>query len=204
MTVSYSQFLNNVYDENTSSVKVIGVIDSLPVLPAGEYHIGQIGGQSIVVSGSFTRPNDATIYSSNDCVSNSTSSTTLVTFSGLSRTNGNSGYLVKARLITNQSTNTTNFRLYLYTVNNPVIAVDNAPFTLLWANRGNRIGYIDFSSLFTEGSGSDSASALNDTLRLHFTTASGDVSLYGALVAKSAFTPSSGQMFFIELSAEQN
>lgn len=169
----------------------------------GETHLGEVGGRTVVASASFTRPADTTAYTAKDTVSNSTSVPTVLTFSNLARIAGGSGYITKARLLTNQSTNTARFRLHLYHTA-PTAINDNSPFTLLWANRAIRVGYIDFDAATTEGTGSDSASALNSVIRLAFSCTSASRTLYGALEAIDAFTPASGQEFFAELTAELN
>jgi hypothetical protein len=105
-----------------------------------------------------------------------------------------------ARLVTDQSTNTATFRLYLYhTAPTPI--ADNSPWTLLYANRANRLGYIDFAACATAGTGSDSASSLWGPTDGSFVgaTASGNAKVYGVLVATGGFTPASGQKFFVEL-----
>lgn len=79
---------------------------------------------------------------------------------------------------------------------------DNAAYTLLWANRTSRIGYIDFLSGNTEGSGSTAANSLNATVRLPFVCAAASRNVFGLLETLDAFTPASAQNFFIELYSE--
>lgn len=172
-------------------------------LAANETHIGEVGGNTVAVSVEFSRPADTTAYAARDAVANSTSSPTVLTFSNIARVNAGSGYITKARLMTDQSTNTARFRLHLYRTA-PTAINDNAAWTLLWANRANRIGFIDFSALQTEGTGSDAANALNTDIRLAFVCATASRALYGMLETLDAFTPASGQQFMIELSAEAN
>jgi hypothetical protein len=183
------------------AVGVTGALAS--TLAASEAHIGEVGGNTAVVQAEFTRPADTTAYTAKDAVANSTSAPMVLTFANLARVTGGSGYITKARLMTNQSTNATRFRLHLYHTA-PTAINDNAAWTLLWANRANRVGFIDFDSLQTEGSGSDAANALNSTVRLAFKCAVGSRALYGLLETLGAFTPASGQVFFLELSAENN
>jgi hypothetical protein len=165
--------------------------------------LGQVGGHMEPVSATLTRPADTTAYAAKDAVSDSTSAPTVLTFSKLARVQGGSGYIVKARLMTNQSTNVARFRLHLYHTA-PTAINDNAAHTLLWANRAARIGWIDFAACQTEGTGSDAANALNDTVRLPFSCADTSRHLYGLLEAIDAFTPASAQVFFIELTADLN
>lgn len=165
--------------------------------------IGQVGGYMGPVAATITRPADTTAYAAKDAVADSTSAPTVLTFSKIARLPGSSGYIVKARLMTNQSTNTARFRLHLYHTA-PTAINDNAAHTLLWANRANRVGYIDFPAAQTEGTGSDAANSQNDTVRMPFVCASASRHLYGLLETLDAFTPASGQIIYIELTADQN
>lgn len=160
-----------------------------------------IAGQLISINTTFTRPADGNAYAALDVVGTSPASN--LTFSNFARINGGSGYIVKARLLTNQSTCTARFRLHLYKIS-PTSIADNALFTLLFANAANRIGYIDFSACKTEGTGSNAASSLNDSCRLSFNCDTGSRDIFGILETLDAFTPASGQQFFIELSGDLN
>ena len=161
------------------------------------------GGITSLIPTSFTRPANTTPYTALDVVSNSTSAPTLLTFENMGYYPEHSGYITKARILTNQSTNTARFRLHLYHTA-PTAINDNSPYTLLYANKEKRIGAIDFGVCGTEGSGSDAASAMNATLRLAYNCAEGSTNLYGILETLDAFTPASGQQFYIELACEQN
>jgi hypothetical protein len=172
-------------------------------LAASEAHLGEVGGNTTVVSAEFSRPADTTAYAAKDAVANSTSAPTVLTFTNLARVAAGSGYVTKARLMTTQSPNVTQFRVHLYHTA-PTAINDNAQWTLLWANRANRIGFIDFNSMQTEGSGSDAANAINGTVRLAFKCASASRNIFGLLETLGAFTPASAQSFFVELTAENN
>lgn len=159
---------------------------------------------SSVITATFTRPADTTAYAASDVVCNSTSSPAVITFTNIAKEAGGNGYIMSARL--NKSTTTTtnaNFRLYLYTVA-PTPIADNAAFTLLYANRASRIGWIDFSSMNTEGTGSDSANAYVTAAGVKFTCAADSRNLYGVLVAKAAYAPGNAEQFFIELGCDLN
>ena len=148
----------------------------------------------------LTRPSDTTAYAAKDAVTNSTTAPTVLTFSNLTKRTGSEGYIVKARLLTDQSTNTARFRLNLYKTA-PTAINDNSPHTMLYTNAANRIGYIDFAAASTEGTGSTGAGALNAEIRLPFTSGSA-TAIYGMLETLDAFTPASGQKFYIELTAD--
>lgn len=179
------------------------VLGTGSVAAAGENHIGEVGGKLIFQSVTFTRPADTTAYAAKDAVSNSTGSPTVLTFTSLMRVSGGLGYNVKARLMTNQSTCVARFRLHLFR-SSPTAINDNSPYTFLWADRSNWLGYIDFSACQTEGSGSDAAFSLNDTVRLVVGSAGGSLTVYGLLVTLDAFTPANGQQFHIGLNADVN
>jgi len=195
---------------NQSAVPVSGTfwqttqpvsLATAPALVASEAHVGEVGGKGTVVAASFTRPANATPYASKDAVSDDTASPTVLTFTDIARVNAGTGYIVKARLMTDQATNVARFRLHLFNMA-PTAINDNAAYTLLWANKEERIGYVDFDGCQTEGTGSDGANAMNDAVRLHFAAAAGARTLYGLLESLDAWTPASGQNFYVELSAE--
>lgn len=153
----------------------------------------------------FNRPANTTAYTARDAVTNSEASNTPNLVFDLARANGGSGIITKVRLVTNHATNANGviFRLWLYTVNTAAVAGDNAPYTVLWANRAVRVGYIDLPGLTTEGGVSDSAMTLQQT-SLSFNCAAADTKLYGILQTLGGFTPASGQSFYVELTAELN
>jgi hypothetical protein len=155
------------------------------------------------VNATFTRPNDTAIYAALDVVSNSTSAPAVMTFAGMARGNGGSGRILSARHIKNSTTVTAaTFRLWLYRTA-PTPINDNAQFPLLWANRANRLGFIDFSHT-TQGTGSDSSSSLVLYVGFDYVCDAADLNLYGILVATAAYQPSAQESHFIELGREVN
>lgn len=169
----------------------------------GEPFVPVHGGALATSAVTLTRPSNTDAYAAKDAVSNSTSAPTVLTFAAAARVNGGSGYITRVRLMTNQSANVARFRLHLYhTAPTPIN--DNAACTLLWANRANRIGYIDLPACQTEGTGSDAANAQNDTVRLPFICGASAQAIYGLFETLDAFTPASGQVFYLELMIDQN
>lgn len=180
----------------------IGDVD-VTSIAAGENHLGEVGGNMSAVAVTLTRPADTNAYIAKDTISDSTSSPNYLTFSNVARVNQGTGYIIFARLLTDQSANIARYRLHLFHTA-PTAINDNSPYTLLWANRASRIGYIDFEACQTEGSGSDMANSQNTWVRLAFQCASGSRAIYGILELLDAFTPASAQNFYIELRAECN
>lgn len=175
----------------------------LESIPAGTNNIGSVGGTLATASATFARPADTTAYAAKDAINSSTSAPALLSFAAMARVAAGSGYITKARMLTDQTTFVGRLRLHLYHTA-PAAINDNAPFTLLYANAGNRVGYIDFDVASAEGTGSTAAGSINSIVRLPFIGASGSQTLYGLLETLDAFTPASGQNFYIELTADQN
>lgn len=148
----------------------------------------------------FSRPANTTAYTAGDVVGPATAA--VLSFGNLARLAGGPGSVIKARMMTNQSANAARHRLHLYTIT-PVVIADNAPMTLLFANRASRVGVIDFPALTTEAAGSDSATAQATWERLTYQCAPGQTALLGVLETLDAYTPASGQTYFLELLAER-
>lgn len=158
-------------------------------------------------SANFTRPNNATQYAAQDEVSNSTVQGTAaaLTFANVVAANGDTGYIVKAKLkitgiaATASPTNGV-FRLWLFNAA-PTMVGDNAAWPLLDADAAKDNDYIDFA-VITEGTGSTVLYALDDGLRLGFKCAAGSRNLYGLLLAKAAYTPTALSVWTVDLMAE--
>jgi len=157
-------------------------------------------------SATFTRPADTTAYAARDVVS--TGAGALLTFANVVATAAGSGTIVKARLMTDQSANTAQYRLHLFHTA-PTAIADNAPYTMLYSNAGNRVGMIDFTACATEGTGSTAAASMRPSSdgnslppNLAFKCAAASTTLYGILETLTAFTPASAQNFFVELETE--
>ncbi len=160
-------------------------------------------GQTALSASTLTRPADTTAYTAQDTIANATSAAVVITFANAARVSGGSGTLTKARLVTDQATNTARFRLHLYAIA-PTALQDNAAFLTDWANRNKSIGSIDFGAASQEATGGTAAGATNKTDRLAFVCPSGATSIFGILETLDGFTPASAQNFYIELTIEQN
>lgn len=204
-------WLSGTYKEIVSGIKLklggsdVSSINPLPTAPtATENHLGEIGGRTVRNAATFSRPADTSAYAALDTVSTSTSAPVVITFSGMARINAGSGYITKARIMTDQKTNSARYRLHLFHTA-PTLTNDNVAFPLLWADRANRVGQIDFSPMTTEdATNSTCAESLNEAVRLSFTCEAANTALYGILETLDAFTPASAQNFYISLTAEQN
>ena len=154
---------------------------------------------------SFTRPSDTTQYAAGDVVGPVTTPAPL-TFSGVGRSNGGSGQVVGANIVTNNGTVTAGtFRLHLF---NKTITpqADNAAFTGLYAARADYLGYIDFTILVADGASAADAQTQNrgsigtaTGMPIDFVCAAGDTTLFGVLVVTGTYTPASAQVFQVTL-----
>lgn len=160
------------------------------------------GGETVQVSTEFERPNDVVAYTAEDVVGPTPAA--VLTFAGAARLVGGSGYIVGARLMTDQAANTERFRLHLYDTA-PAAIADNAAFTgPLYADRATYIGYVDFPALTAEGAGATAAHGQNSDIRLAFVAPAAATSIFGVLETLTAWTPAALQDFFVELTIEQN
>lgn len=150
--------------------------------------------KNIVLTASFTRPNDTTTYAAEDAVNDGTNN---LTFTPSTDIQDGQSLVVKSIRLTTDSTTTTNgsFRIYFTDTTQTAIA-DNSQQTLLYANRTVRVGYADLS-LSTGGTGSNCAESFVSDVNIPFKSVSTD--FYGYLVAKAAYVPAANQKFYIEL-----
>ena len=143
-----------------------------------------------VFTNEFTRPNDTNAYAAGDVIGTSTTGPVLQSI------NLELGWIVNAKLVSGKTGGTIpagNFRVHLY--NSTITAInDNSVFTMLYANKDKRIGYIDFSCI-AGGSGSDAVAAIVTNINIlnQFTT------LYLVYESLGAYTPVAQQNFYLEL-----
>jgi len=170
--------------------------------------IGVVGGSTVEVTDEFARPADTVAYAVGDAIAAATtdSGTTPLRSIVVGAANGATGYLTKFRLMTDQSTCVAVIRVHFYTVAAPagVVKGDNVPMTLLWANRAQRIGAIDFPALATEAGANTAARSQDIADRLAFQCDPADNKIYYRLETQTIFTPASAQNFFLALSSERN
>ena len=162
------------------------------------------GGIVNKVGANLTRPDNTTAYAEADVVSDSVTdpAPTVLTFTSICRAVGGSGTIDKVRIVTDQGANEASYRLHLYSAS-PTAIDDNAPFTILYAERASTLGYIDVGPLATEGAGSDAAHYTKTAAAFPF-ACSTTANLYGILETLSIFTPAAEQKFYVEITATLN
>lgn len=189
---------------NVDSAVVTGAVTATPA--ATELHLGEVGGNMSFVTAELTRVSDTNAYTAGDVVSNSTTTTTLLTFTNLARVNGGSGYIVLARATTDKKSITPRLDLQVYNASTPTVAGDNVLHAELYADVGKRIGNIVLPAMATPlgSTNSDISRAMNDTVRLPYKCASDSRNVHVLVTTLDAFTPASAEKFSITLAADNN
>lgn len=168
-------------------------------LPAGENHLGEVGGNSAVPSVTITRPANTTAYTSGQLVSFNTVAATVnatPTTIAVARKNAGTGVIRRVRLATNHTglAGTEVFRVHLFKTAPTVVNGDGASFS---ANGVTAIafGYIDvtLTEVFSDGSKGYTSSDII------FDAAGGSQSIFVLLEARNAYTPTSGEVLTITL-----
>jgi len=174
-------------------------------IKAGEDHIGEVGGRTIVSSVEITRATpDATAYSANDAVLAAAGG--LSEIANVARIAGGSGYITQIRVSTNKKSITPRLRLHFFNASNPTVSADNLPWQDKYADAGKRITYIDMPALITaaDTTNSDMSRTMDATVRIPFQCANGQTSLWVGIETLDAFTPDAAQKFTIKLNTELN
>lgn len=160
----------------------------------------------VMVSGEFTRPADTTAYTAGDVVSNSTSTTTPLSFPDIFRVNQGSGYIVGIRISTDKKSITPRFRVHFFNDATATLSADNVAFKEVYADASKRLGYYDMPAMTTaqDATNSDMSRSIDLSMRMPVVAATGDDSLYVVLEALDAFTPASGEKFNVMVSIDNN
>ena len=161
------------------------------------------------VSVTITRPADTTAYTAKDAVADSTSVPTILTFPDVAFANGRGGYIVSARIYTDQVTNVAQYKLHLFN-QAPTPINDNAAMTapLMTDNQTYQGAIIWPAAASEDGSvGAAFAQLTTDVEPISphmFQCATHSRDLYGMLETLDAFTPASGQTFRVTLGIVQS
>lgn len=172
-------------------------------LAAGENHIGAVGGSSVVVSQSFTRPANTTAYASGQLVANSATAASVVPMSftiGRTASGPGAGGMIRRARLRSTGKNLTNaqFRVHIYGASPTCSNGDGGAW--LTDNGVTYRGKIDIAldELFTDvanGTGTP-----NTGSEINF---AGQMA-YCLLEARAGYAPASGEVFTLELEVLQN
>lgn len=190
----------------TGALKTTATATIGAALPAGENHIGEVGGHTAVPSANFTRPNDTTAYASGDLIANNTTagSVTPMSFTA-ARVAAGSGMIRRARLKKSGTTVTNaSFRLHLYSSSPTPANGDNG----VWSTtESGYLGSIDLdmtgttARVFTDAAKVVGTPAVGS--EINFALAAGQT-IYGLLEARAAYTPAAQEVFTVDLEILQN
>jgi len=156
-----------------------------------------------LVEATLTRPSDTTTYTAGDVVANSTSAPVVITFSNMAREAGLGGIIQGACCINNVAqTLKPDLELYLFD-QSPTIQNDNAAWAPTDAHMKYCLGMIRFApGNFNVGSGNGIIRA--EPPSLSFKCFTGVKALYGILVVRNAYIPTSAEEFFFRLHVIQD
>ena len=130
------------------------------------------------------------------------------TFEEVAAVNGGSGYITNARIISETTALTARLVLQLYKATPTCELDDNAANTgVLWADRANFVGPIDFPALSENGTGASASMVTPSTiggLPIAFTCANSCDDLFGVLVTLDAFDQVDDKSIRIDITVEQS
>lgn len=187
-----------------SLLKAIAGWTFAPFLGASEAHIGQVGGDTAIATGSFVRPADTIVYAPGDLVANTVAPATVAAVElTVARKQAGTGRIARARL-TRSKPEGGMFRLHLYRTAPTVHATsgDNAAFLTDGA-----IGYLGAFDITVDRVFSDGAKGFGvPTVGafIAFEAGAGSQRLYALVEARSAVTPASGETFTITLEVDRD
>jgi len=150
---------------------------------------------------SITDTSDVAIAGNSAYTSGGTA-TRLLRLANVVRYPGGQGRICRTRLVCNSATLTDGvFRVHFFTA--PVIQiVDNAAWTLLYANRAKLTASSGDLTMTTEGAGSDGSQA-QDLSVIPFKCAAGSQDLFVVITAEDTYTPTSAETFYLEVMVDQ-
>jgi len=177
----------------------------MAVAPTGtEDHLGEVGGNLLMIATEFTRPNDSTPYTANDVVSNDATTTTMQALAAAARVAGLGGYVVGIRVATDKKSITPRMRVHFFNTTGATLAGDNLAWKDVYADSAKRVGYVDLPAMITaaDATNSDNSRALDLTVRMPYTCVA--TSLYFVLETLDAFTPAALEKFTVTVFCDRN
>lgn len=177
---------------------------SMPVTIASNQTVISVGGGIKQLAVEFTRPGDATPYTANDAVNNSTSAPTAMQFTTAGRVVGGTGYIVGAEILHEVISVTPRLRLYLFNTS-PALNNDNVGYAPTYAilSAAGFLGVIDFDPMTSLGL-SDGSRAQNMNIRIPYYCTGASQIIYGLVQTLDAFTPGNAKKVMVKLNFDQN
>lgn len=187
---------DNITTLNASSVTV-----TVATSDDGTAQSPKVVSWTVQPTATLTRPGDTTAYTANDSVANSTGSPTALTFANCARVTGGCGLIRDATLILSGITTTVaEFHLWVFDTS-PTVTADNSAFAPSDADAAN----VQAVLMFNGGNMSDGSN--NRIYKLvnapQMFKTSGALALYGALMTRTGYTPTSGETYQFDLDIVQ-
>lgn len=165
----------------------------------------EVVGKNVQVTVEITREANATPYTAGDVVSAAAATVVpAMAFASFAREAGLGGYIVGARISTDQKSVTPRIRVHLFNVNTATISGDNLPYRSLYADISKRMGYFDLPAMTTPADTSNSTESRAIDMTIRFPFVSVTTTIYAVLETLDAFTPSGGSKFSLTLVGELN
>jgi len=193
--------INPASEETLAAVQATLAAGIAANFGAGESHIGEVGGRTIIASASFSRPADTTAYASGDLVANVTVAGSVVPLSfKVGRINAGTGRITRARLRKNGvSIASASFRLHLYKVSPTASNGDNGAWL---TTESTYLGALDITMdrVFADGAKGFGVPLVGAFIA--FDCAAGSQLIYGLIEARGAYAPVSGETFTATLEVD--
>lgn len=161
-------------------------------------------GYTATASANFSRPANTTQYASGDLVADNPTagSVTPLDFAA-ARRSGHTG-LIRGAKLRKSGTSTTNasFRIHLFATSPAVSNGDNSAFQP--TDKDIWLGAIDITVDLACADGAVGRGVPNQGTEIFFDTPDSDLSVYGLLEARGAYTPGSAEIFEVELEIFQD
>lgn len=172
--------------------------------PAGEAHVGQVGGTIANPSANFTRPSDTTAYASGDLVANSTTAGSVTAMSFTVGRIAAGSVMLRRCMVRKSGTSVTSaaFRVHLFrAAPSTVTNGDNGAFSV--SGVADYIGGFDVTvdRVFTDGAAGFGNPVIGYEMGVKL--ASG-TTIYGLIEARAAYTPANAEVFTVSIDAYQD
>lgn len=157
-----------------------------------------------IITVSKTRPADTTTYAAGDVVNESASAGTIWTFPNFAREEGR-GALIQSAVLIDAVTQTLKpeFELYLFDTS-IVTQNDNTAWGPTDSDMKTCVGVIEFPAALFKTGGAQNGVISRNGLGLYAVCGSASTTLYGIVVARNAYVPTSGEEFTLRLSVVQD
>lgn len=173
----------------------------------GDYY-AKVTGYSTTTFGVYTDKALTTPKAGNSAYTSGGTVARLFRLPNVARVAAGGGYVVKGQIFTDQKTCVARCKVHLF--HTPVTAIlDNSPYLRLWANRAARSAEITFPALATEDPTNSTAAGTmvtpntpSSNVPSAFVCDATDRDLYFMIETLDAFTPASGQNFYVKFAFE--